>query len=138
MRGVYRASGASRSIFLKDMAEHNDFGASGEQMAREFLVNEGYTILETNWRYLSHEVDIIAKKGDILAFVEVKTRNSRFLGEPEIFVSRTQQRSYITVANAYVQQNNRQEEVRFDIISIILNSKENTVKHIAGAFSTIV
>lgn len=120
------------------MAEHNDFGASGEQMAREFLVNEGYTILETNWRHHSHEVDIIAKKGDILAFVEVKTRNSRFLGEPEVFVSRAQQRSYISVANAYVKLNNRQEEVRFDIIAIILNSKESTVKHIAGAFSTIV
>ena len=106
-------------------------------MAREFLVKEGYTLLDTNWRYLSHEVDIIAKKGDILAFVEVKTRNSRFLGEPEIFVSRTQQRSYITVADAYVRQFNRTEEVRFDIISIVLNSKEHSIKHIEGAFSTI-
>ena len=120
------------------MAEHNDFGATGEQLAREFLAQEGYAILETNWRYLSHEVDIIALKGDILAFVEVKTRNSRFLGEPEIFVSRTQQRSYISVADAYVRQYNRQEEVRFDIISIVLNSKEHSVKHIEGAFSTIV
>ncbi|MBO4740152.1 MAG: YraN family protein [Bacteroidales bacterium] len=119
------------------MAEHNDFGATGEQMARDFLVNEGYTILETNWRHRSHEVDIIAKKGDILAFVEVKTRNGRFLGEPEVFVSRAQQRSYISVANAYVQGNNRIEEVRFDIISIVMNSKENSIKHVAGAFSTI-
>lgn len=120
------------------MAEHNDFGATGEQLAREFLVNQGYTLLETNWRYLSHEVDIIAQKDDILAFVEVKTRNSRFLGEPEVFVSRTQQKSYIAVANAYVQQHNRSEEVRFDIISIVINSKERSVKHIPGAFSTIV
>lgn len=123
---------------LKNMAEHNDFGAVGERMAREFLANEGYTILETNWRHHSHEVDIIALKDDILVFVEVKTRNSRFLGEPEIFVSRTQQRSYISVANEYVKLNNRQEEVRFDIISIVLNSKEHSVKHIEGAFSTIV
>lgn len=137
MRGVSCKRSLSLHL-LKTMAEHNDFGANGEQIAREFLVNEGYTILETNWRYLSHEVDIIAKKGDILAFVEVKTRNSRFLGEPEIFVSRTQQRSYISVADAYVRQYNRQEEVRFDIISIVLNSKEHSVKHIEGAFSTIV
>ena len=122
---------------LIDMAEHNDFGAAGEQMARDFLAQEGYTILETNWRYLSHEVDIIAKKGDILAFVEVKTRNSRFLGEPEIFVSRTQQKAYITVADAYVTKNNRTEEVRFDIVSIVLNSKEQSINHIEGAFSTI-
>ena len=107
-------------------------------MACEYLADHGYSILETNWRYLSHEVDIIAQKGDILAFVEVKTRNSRFLGEPEVFVSRAQQKSYIAVANAYVQQNNRQEEVRFDIISIVLNSKERSLKHIEGAFSTIV
>ena len=123
--------------FLKDMAEHNDFGAAGEQMARDFLAKEGYTILETNWRHLSHEVDIIAKNGDILAFVEVKTRNSRFLGEPEIFVSRTQQKAYITVADAYVTKNNRTEEVRFDIVSIVLNSKEQSINHIEGAFSTI-
>ncbi len=122
---------------LKDMAEHNDFGAAGEQMARDYLAKEGYTILETNWRHLSHEVDIIAKKGDILAFVEVKTRNSRFLGEPEIFVSRTQQKAYITVADAYVTKNNRTEEVRFDIVSIVLNSKEQSINHIEGAFSTI-
>ena len=120
------------------MAEHNDFGANGEQMAREFLVNEGYTILETNWKYRSHEVDIIAQKGDIMAFVEVKTRNSRFLGEPEFFVSKTQQHNYIRVADAYVQQHNLQNEVRFDIISIVLNSNEKTIKHITGAFSTIV
>ncbi|MBO7541147.1 MAG: YraN family protein [Bacteroidales bacterium] len=119
------------------MAEHNDFGAAGEQMARDYLAKEGYTILETNWRHLSHEVDIIAKKGDILAFVEVKTRNSRFLGEPEIFVSRTQQKAYITVADAYVTKNNRTEEVRFDIVSIVLNSKEQSINHIEGAFSTI-
>ena len=120
------------------MAEHNDFGTRGEELAREYLTNNGYTILETNWRYRTHEVDIIAKKGDILVFVEVKTRSSKFLGEPEIFVSRTQQRAYVTVADAYIQKFNRQEEVRFDIIAIVLNSNTQEVRHIPNAFSAIV
>lgn len=120
------------------MAEHNDFGTQGEEMAREYLTANGYSILETNWHYRTHEVDIIAKKGDTIAFVEVKTRSSKFLGEPEIFVSRTQQRAYVTVADAYVQKYNRSEEVRFDIIAIVLNSTTREVRHITNAFSAIV
>lgn len=120
------------------MAEHNDFGTRGEELAREYLTANGYSILENNWRYRTHEVDIIAKKGDILAFVEVKTRSSKFLGEPEIFVSRTQQRAYVTVADAYIQKFNRPEEVRFDIIAIVLNSTSMEVRHIPNAFSAIL
>jgi putative endonuclease len=55
------------------MAEHNDLGKFGEQMAVDFLIQKGYTILETNWIFDKAEIDIIAQKGTVLAVVEVKT-----------------------------------------------------------------
>ena len=119
------------------MAEHNDFGNMGEQMAQEYLEQNGYKILETNWYSGHHEVDIIALKGDILAFVEVKTRRTVIWGEPQLFVTKEKQRSYISLANRYVRMNNRNEEVRFDIIAILLSSNQRKIEHIEGAFTTI-
>jgi len=116
------------------MAEHNDFGKMGEEMAIAFLRKNSYKILATNWRYRHAEIDIIAQKEDTLAIVEVKTRRSNYFGEPEEFVSRKQQRNLITAANEYVLQNDLDVDVRFDIISIIYNEKQQKVYHIDGAF----
>jgi putative endonuclease len=119
------------------MAEHNDFGNMGEQLAQEYLEQKDYKILETNWRSGHNEVDIIAIKSDILVFVEVKTRRTVIWGEPQLFVTKEKQRSYIALANKYVRMNNRNEEVRFDIIAILLNNNQRKIEHIEGAFTTI-
>jgi putative endonuclease len=68
------------------MADHNDLGKLGEELAVEFLEKNGYSILETNWTFQKAEVDIIAKKENILAVVEVKTRSSIDFGLPQDFV----------------------------------------------------
>ena len=68
------------------MAEHNDLGKFGEEMAVEYLRKDGYTVLETNWTFQKAEIDIIAQKGTILAVVEVKTRSSLEFGLPQDFV----------------------------------------------------
>ena len=120
------------------MAEHNDFGNRGEVLAQEYLVKKGYKMIETNWHYGHHEVDIIALKDEMLVFAEVKTRRTAVFGEPQIFVTREKQRSYISLANKYVNMYNRNEEVRFDIIAILLNKHQQSVEHIEGAFSAIV
>lgn len=119
------------------MAEHNDTGMAGEELATEFLTKEGYAILERNWRFGREEIDIIAKKDDILVIAEVKTRSSNFFGEPEEFVDRQKQRALIKAANAYVERKGLDVEVRFDIISVILTSREKKVYHIEDAFSPI-
>jgi putative endonuclease len=69
------------------MAEHNDLGKQGEALAVEFLQKNGYTILETNWTFQKAEVDIIARKNNVLAVVEVKTRSSIDFGLPQDFVN---------------------------------------------------
>ena len=58
------------------MAEHNELGKKGEKLAIDFLLKNGYKILETNYRFLKAEVDIIAQKDEVLAVVEVKTRST--------------------------------------------------------------
>jgi len=64
------------------MAEHNKKGEKGEQIAQNYLTYLGYIILERNWRCQKAEVDIIAKDGNFLVFVEVKCCSTNIFGEP--------------------------------------------------------
>ncbi len=119
------------------MARHNDFGKLGEQIAQRYLEEHDYVIIECNWRVGHNDVDIIARDGNMLVFVEVKTRGTADFGTPELWVDKKKQRSYIRLANLYVQQHNIDDEVRFDIISIVLNHNEHTLSHFPNAFTTI-
>ena len=115
------------------MAEHNDTGSKGEQLAAAFLVEKGYHILETNWRFKNLEADIIASIYKTLVVVEVKTRKNNYFGEPETFVNRQKQKNLIKAANEYIKLNKMDLEVRFDIISVIMNDTQS-VNHIEDAF----
>lgn len=115
------------------MAEHNITGKKGEEMAVDFLEANGYSVLETNWRFKNLEADIIALKDKTLVIAEVKTRNSNFFGEPESFVTKQKQKNLIKTAHEYIIRNGLDLEVRFDIISIVLNNSK-AVKHIESAF----
>lgn len=120
------------------MAEHNDLGKLGERMAIEYLEKHGYAILDTNWRCGHNEVDIIAYMEGLIVFVEVKTRTSTVFGNPEDAVDAQKQRIYLRMANKYVVQKKRTEEVRFDIISIVYhNLSDVKLTHIKNAFNTI-
>lgn len=116
------------------MASHNDLGKLGEQLAKDYLINNGYTILETNWRYLKAEIDIIAKKENTLAIVEVKTRTSNFFGNPEEFITKSKIKLSIMAADYYTQQQNLDFNVRFDVIAIVKNSKKTNINHLKEAF----
>jgi putative endonuclease len=116
------------------MAEHNDIGKAGEVLAQRHLKDKGYKILETNWRHGKDEIDIIATNDQYLVIVEVKTRQSNRLGEPEISVNRDKQRFLVRAADAYVQRHNIDIETRFDIISVLLKSENATINHIVDAF----
>ncbi|MBR5604605.1 MAG: YraN family protein [Bacteroidales bacterium] len=117
------------------MASHNDLGALGEQFALEYLLEKNYQILETNWVCGHKEVDIIAKDGDTIVFVEVKTRHSKCLVDPEITVDYYKQRHLIWAANSYVNRYQYDLDVRFDIIAIVVNpNNEKKIEHIVDAF----
>lgn len=117
------------------MASHNELGALGEQIALEYLLGLGYQILETNWVCGHKEVDIIAKDDDTIVIVEVKTRRSSFLVEPEATVDIFKQRHLIWAANSYVNRYQYDLDVRFDIISIVIDrNNEKRIEHIQDAF----
>lgn len=117
------------------MAEHNDTGQKGEEIARKFLAAKGYKILATNWRFGKEEIDIIARHKDFIVIVEVKTRSSAFLSEPDFTVNRNKQRLLVKAANAFLTQKNIDLEARFDIISVLLLPNQPTrIEHLEDAF----
>ena len=116
------------------MAEHNELGKLGEEMAVEFLQKEGYAILETNWTFQKAEVDIIAQKGNTLAIIEVKTRSSLEFGLPQDFVKPKKIQLLAKAVDAYVNERNLDVEVRFDIIAIHKEGKSFVIEHLIDAF----
>ena len=85
------------------MAEHLTSGQYGEQLALGFVQKLGYNLLDTNWRYRYWEVDIVAMDGDVLVFIEVKSRTSLDFGDPIDFVDWKKRRNLIKIAEAYLQ-----------------------------------
>tara|TARA_B100000902_G_C27273165_1_gene897403 strand:- start:1352 stop:1714 length:363 start_codon:yes stop_codon:yes gene_type:complete len=116
------------------MADHNELGIQGEQLVTEHLMARGYKIRDRNWRFGKDEIDIITIDGDEILFVEVKTRNSDFFGNPAEAVTRSKQAQLIKAANAYVEKHDLDLEVRFDVIGIIFNQEEQKMDRIEGAF----
>ncbi len=116
------------------MAEHNELGKKGEKLAVDFLIKNGYTIRDTNWRYLKAEVDIIAEKEGILAVVEVKTRSSIDFGNPQDFVNPKKIKLLVMAIDHYVNSKDLDIEVRFDIIAVVKENGKFTLEHLEDAF----
>lgn len=117
------------------MAQHNDLGFKGEMIAKEYLEQKGYEILDENWVHGKAEVDLIAYINKQIIFVEVKTRTSITFGLPEDFVSEAKQKQMDLAASEYIELMNHQGEIRFDIVSVLFNKQNNyTIKHIEDAF----
>ncbi|MEO1484644.1 MAG: YraN family protein [Bacteroidota bacterium] len=116
------------------MAFHNDLGAKGEQIAADFLIGKGYTILAKNYRYRKAELDIIAQKESILAIVEVKTRTEAFWESMEQTIGKRKIQLLTTAADFYVQEKDLEVDVRFDVILVIFQGKEVNIEHWEDAF----
>jgi len=121
------------TIFV-DMADHNELGILGEQLAVDFLIKKGYKILDRNFRFKKLEVDIICEFEGTLIVVEVKTRNSDYLTDPLELVSRSKQKGIVKTANQYIQEHEIDLETRFDLVVIVLNEKQKDIRHIVDAF----
>ncbi len=116
------------------MAEFHELGKSGEEIAIGYLKQQGYDILEQNWRKGLFEVDVIASKNNVLIIAEVKTRSTNYFGEPEEFVTKSKQKNLIRAANGYINENNLDMETRFDIISVLIRGGQFKIHHIEDAF----
>lgn len=117
------------------MAEHLDLGKRGEALAREYFLKQYYEILEENWTSGKAEIDLIVYQDGVMVFVEVKTRSGIAFGQPEDFVDSAKQEQMQAAAEDYIRLMAHQGEVRFDIVSILMNpSGEPVLTHITDAF----
>ncbi|MCC5931980.1 MAG: YraN family protein [Cyclobacteriaceae bacterium] len=108
-------------------------GQEGERLAAEYLQKNGFFIRETNYRAGKSEIDIIATKGELLVFVEVKLRKNADFGYPEEAVNEKKWEKITEGAEVYLEKCGWQGMIRFDIISILRGSSSE-ITHIEDAF----
>lgn len=117
------------------MSDKLKTGAKGEEEAALLLRRKGFEILDRNWRFDHKEIDIVAKKQEIIVFVEVKTRHAKALHEAFDAVDLRKQKNLIDAAEAYLEEKNLDYEMRFDIVAVY-HSQNQIVKieHLEDAF----
>lgn len=106
-------------------------GKMGEDLVCVFLAEKGYTILERNFHSRWGEVDVIAKDGDVVVFVEVKTRKNADYGRPCEYVTPSKMKKLIKTAFIYL--NGEECEMRFDVAEVFYGT-ENKINYIENAF----
>jgi putative endonuclease len=110
-------------------------GKAGEEAAVQYLCDHGYRILERNYRCRFGEIDLIARDGRTLAFVEVKTRRSQNYGPAAAAVTAEKQRHLIKASQVYlIQRKNAAELCRFDVVTIEMDAQQPRIELIKDAF----
>ncbi|HEY1870230.1 MAG TPA: YraN family protein [Chitinophagaceae bacterium] len=106
------------------MASHNQLGKEAEQMAMNYLVENGYEILHCNWRHSHYEIDIIAKKNELLRIIEVKALKTSDVRYPEESVTKKKFKHLLKAADEFLFQNQQYRHVQFDVLSITINPQK--------------
>ena len=129
---------------LEILTPKRKIGNLGEASAVKYLKRQKYKILEKNYVFSNHEIDVIAKKGDTIAYVEVKARTVRegtvYESRPAAAVTPAKQRAIISVANHYHKINGDGLRARFDVIEVYLEDtargkRIKSISHLEGTFS---
>lgn len=116
----------------------NSLGVIGERKAANYLLDKGYTIVDTNYRSRFGEIDIIAKNKKYLIFAEVKMRSTNSIAQPKEFVDYHKQQKIITTAQLYLQSHKTTLQPRFDVIEVICeNNIIKSIKHLENAFTLV-
>ena len=117
------------------MAEHNDLGKWGEDVALAYLLDHGYRLLDRNWHQGHRDLDLIMQQVDTLVIVEVRTRRNNLFMDPEQTVDALKMLSLSKAANAYIRLHRISLNIRFDIVAITgTPSSDFTINHIEDAF----
>ena len=110
------------------------FGIIGEKIAQGYLINKGYKILETNFYTKRGEIDIVAKKGKSIVFIEVKTRTNLKFGTPAMAVNFTKRKHIKSAAKTFLYLNGfNKYDIRFDVIEVFIHEGKCEINHIEGA-----
>ena len=115
--------------------QRNIIGIDGEAQVVRYLVNHGFTILARNYKKLYGEIDIIASKADVIAFVEVKTRTYHYLNQAEI-ITPGKQKKIIMTAHAFIASHDYHDKIyRFDVAFVTLVDGNMSVEYMDNAFN---
>jgi putative endonuclease len=111
-------------------------GAKGEDLAVRYLKKKGYKVIERNYRCQWGEIDLVARQGDTLVFVEIKARSSSDFGLPQDAVGRFKQEKLVHVARAYMAEHRLKDEItaRFDVVAVHLTGSGPDIELIQDAF----
>ena len=125
-----------KNTAYRSSKEKDVLGVNGEKLAVKHLKKSGFKIRDKNVKFANGEIDIIAQKGDLLVFIEVKTRKTAAFGLPIEAVKKSKRRNIVSMAEYYIFQNRLENfSIRFDIISIIWSDADKPVlDHYPGAF----
>lgn len=116
------------------MTTHLELGERGEKLAVEYLHRQGYKIREKNYRFQKAEIDIIAESDDVLAFIEVKTRHGKSAESPEEKVDWKKEKMMALGAEGYLEETGWSLDIRYDIITVLIDKGSVVITHIKDAF----
>jgi putative endonuclease len=108
------------------MQNNRELGKLGEDIAEKYISKQGYTIMQRNFRTKIGEIDIVAKDGKYIVFIEVKARRSISYGYPREAVDKNKQLKIREVASIYLMKNKKYDsQVRFDVVEVMLDTKND-------------
>ncbi len=116
------------------MVSQREIGELGEGIAVKYLSGLGYTILDRNWYYGHLELDIVARDGNELVIVEVKSRNGIRYEHPSEAVTNAKMKRLVEAADAYILEKGIDWETRFDVVTIIFFGQRHELEHFKDAF----
>jgi putative endonuclease len=111
-------------------------GSKGDELAVQYLKKKGYKVIEKNYHCQGGEIDLIAREGDTLVFVEIKARSSLDFGLPQDAVDRFKQKKICRAATAYLAEHRLSEDIaaRFDVVAVRLTPSGPDIELIKDAF----
>jgi putative endonuclease len=116
-------------------SERRSAGLQAETVAAEFLEGEGYRVLERNFTVRRGEVDLIVTDGEVLAFVEVRSRADTRFGTPEDTIGHEKIRRVVTAARHWLARHGDGDlDVRFDVVAVVGEGEGRRVRHLPDAF----
>lgn len=121
---------------MQEKKGNHSLGDRGESIAVTFLQGQGFTIVERNFRCVCGELDIVARDGRSIVFVEVKCRNNDIYGPPQLAVTPFKQRQISKAALVWLSKRRLYDvEARFDVVAIVLHQHDlPEIEHIRNAF----
>ena len=126
---------ARASAWIAALRVQLPLGRRGERAAEKYLRRNGYRIVKRNFRAAGAEIDLVAMDGDVLVFVEVKTRRGRDAGAPEEAVDERKQKQIRRAAELFATRYREDEiEMRFDIVAIDASSERLEIELLRNAF----